>query len=44
GAEDAIDAFVARCREGPPAAHVQRVEVEETEEAAPTGFEQRPTI
>ncbi|MGQ0659238.1 acylphosphatase, partial [Sphingosinicella sp.] len=42
GAEDAIDAFVARCREGPPAAHVQRVEVEETEEAAPTGFEQRP--
>ena len=43
GPEEAIAELVRRCREGPAAARVQRVEVEESEEAVPEGFGQRPT-
>lgn len=44
GAEGAVAAFAGRCRQGPRAARVERVEVEETDEAAAPGFEQRPTL
>ena len=43
GAEVAVERMIARCREGPPSARVGRVEVEESDEAAPAGFEKRPT-
>ena len=43
GPEEAIAELVRRCREGPSAARVERVEIEESEEAAPKGFDQRPT-
>ena len=39
-----VEAMIARCREGPPAARVERVEVSEAEQEAPAGFEERPTI
>jgi acylphosphatase len=43
--EDAqVEAMIARCHEGPPAARVERVEVAEAEDEAPPGFEERPTI
>jgi acylphosphatase len=44
GAEDAVEAMIARSREGPPAARVERIEVMESDEAAPAGFEARPTL
>jgi len=44
GSESAIDALVKRCRDGPPAARVAAIELEESDEAAPTGFEARPTF
>jgi acylphosphatase len=44
GPEAALDALIAQCRRGPAAARVERVEAEETDEAAPTGFEARPTV
>lgn len=43
GDEAAVQRMIERCREGPPAARVTRVDVEASEEAAPTGFEGRPT-
>ena len=44
GPEEAIEAFAGRCREGPPAAVVTRMRVEEAEEEPLTGFEKRPTV
>ena len=44
GPEEAVGELVGRCRGGPPAATVERVAVEESEEPAPDGFEQRPTV
>ena len=43
GETGSVEELIRRCRQGPPAAQVERVEVEETDEAAPTRFEQRPT-
>jgi acylphosphatase len=43
GPEVAVGELIDRCRRGPSAAHVERVEVNETDEAPPEGFEQRPT-
>jgi acylphosphatase len=43
GEAEAVEAMIARCREGPPAARVEQVAVEETDEAAPAGFAARPT-
>ena len=39
----ALDELIRRCREGPPAARVEQIEVEESDEAAPAGFEKRAT-
>jgi acylphosphatase len=44
GDEAAVQRLIARCREGPPAARVTRIDVEETQEEAPAGFEKRPTV
>ena len=43
GDEGAVDRMIARCREGPPAARVDGIDVEETAEAVPAGFEKRPS-
>jgi acylphosphatase len=43
GAPEAIEQMIARCREGPRAARVDRIDVEDTNELPPAGFEQRPT-
>jgi acylphosphatase len=43
GEEELVQQMIARCREGPPAARVDRVEVAEDAEEAPQGFEERPT-
>ena len=44
GEQEAVEAMIARCREGPPAARVERIEVADSDEAAPAGFEARPTL
>ena len=43
GAEDKVAAMIERCRRGPPAARVEQIDVEETKEESPAGFETRPT-
>ncbi len=44
GPEAAIAALIENCRRGPPAARVDRVDVEETDEPVPARFVQRPTL
>ncbi|MGQ0588784.1 MAG: acylphosphatase [Sphingosinicella sp.] len=44
GPDEALAELVRRCHEGPPAARVERVEAEESEEAAPAGFVGRRTL
>jgi acylphosphatase len=39
-----VDRLIERCREGPPSAQVDRVEVEETKSEAPAGFSVAPTL
>ena len=43
GDAEQVEAMIARCREGPPAARVDRVDVAEDAEEAPAAFEARPT-
>ena len=43
GPEEAVARMIERCRAGPPAARVERIDVEETDEPTPAGFAQRPT-
>jgi len=43
GSEEAVTLFIERCGEGPAAARVDRIDIEETDEAVPAGFAQRPT-
>ena len=43
GDEAAVERMIERCREGPPSARVDRIDVEESEEEPPVGFEGRPT-
>ena len=43
GPEEAMALFIERCREGPAAARVDRIDVEETDDAVVAGFAQRPT-
>jgi len=43
GAAEKVAAMIERCRGGPPAARVERIDVDETGEEAPAGFETRPT-
>jgi acylphosphatase len=44
GSEEAVALFIERCRQGPAAARVDRIDVEESEEAVPAGFAQKPTL
>ena len=44
GPEDAVVELIRRCHEGPPAARVDRIAVEDSGETAPAGFEQCPTL
>ena len=44
GPENAVAQMIERVREGPSAARVEHVDVEDTDEAALAGFQQRPTI
>ena len=43
GEQKAVEEMVARCRQGPPAAAVERIDVEESDEPAPPEFETRRT-
>ena len=43
GEEGGVERLIERCREGPPAARVERIDVEEAQDDAPPGFETRPT-
>lgn len=44
GQEEAVERMIARCHEGPDAALVERVQVEEAGDVPPPGFAQRPTV
>jgi acylphosphatase len=44
GEAAAVERFVALCRQGPPAARVERIDAEATDEPGPAGFEKRPTV
>lgn len=44
GHGDAVERMIERCHEGPEAARVERMEIEEASEVPPAGFEQRPTV
>lgn len=44
GPEEAVERMIERCREGPPAARVARIDVEETVEEGPARFEKRLTV
>ncbi len=44
GPAEAIEALVAACHEGPPAASVALVEVEDTPGLVGTGFIRKPTV
>ena len=43
GPDEAVAELIARCRRGPPAAQVERIEEQESDETPPPGFTQRPT-
>jgi acylphosphatase len=43
GEAEQVEAMIAHCRTGPPAARVERVEVAEDDEEAPATFEERPS-
>jgi acylphosphatase len=44
GPADKVAAMIERCREGPPHAEVERIEVEQTTESVASAFEKRPTV
>lgn len=43
GPEEAVAALIELCRQGPPAASVTDVVIEDSDEPAPEGFSKRPT-
>jgi acylphosphatase len=43
GPEEAVARMIERVHQGPSAARVEQVEVEEVDEVPPAGFAQRPT-
>lgn len=43
GMADAVEALIERCRQGPPAARVERIDVEEAEGEPPEGFGKAPS-
>ena len=44
GDKERVERMIARCREGPADARVDRVEIAEDAEEVPGGFEERPTV
>jgi acylphosphatase len=44
GPANAVDAMLALCRDGPPAARVDAVEVELEDDFSGTGFGQKPSV
>ena len=44
GPEAAVEDFIRRCQSGPPAADVERVEVEDAQGIVVEGFVQKPTV
>lgn len=44
GTADAVEALIAACRQGPPAARVDRIEIGEVDPEPFDGFGQRPTV
>lgn len=44
GRAEAVDALIAACREGPPAARVERIEVGDSDESCPSGFVEKPSF
>lgn len=44
GPADRVEAMIAACRQGPPAARVSAVEEEHSPEVPAAGFHQRPTF
>ena len=43
GEEAVVQRMIALCRDGPPAARVERIDIEDVREQTPSGFEKRPT-
>ena len=44
GEDESVARMIDLCRQGPPAARVERIDVEEASEPAPVGFEKRSTL
>lgn len=44
GPGDAVERMIACCRDGPSAAGVERIDIEDSAEPAPPRFEKRPTV
>lgn len=44
GSAEAIEKLIAACHEGPPAAKVERIEVEEAKGIVQRGFTKKPTV
>jgi acylphosphatase len=44
GTDEALDAMLVRCRQGPPEARVERIDIGAAEGAAPAGFGKAPTL
>ena len=44
GPGEAVERMIARCRDGPPAAQVERIDIEDSLVPVPAGFEKRPTV
>jgi acylphosphatase len=43
GPAEAVDGLIARCRQGPPAARVERLEIEAADAEVAQGFSKAPT-
>ena len=43
GEEADVERLIERCRDGPPSARIDRIDVDEAQGDAPPGFETRPT-
>ena len=43
GRSEAIETLIEQCRQGPPAAQVTGIDVDEAKEPVPDGFQQRST-
>ena len=44
GEEENVRRMIDRCRQGPPAARVERIDERASAEVAPAGFEKRATV